>query len=148
MFFYQNIVVILIIYVNILKFLCGNITILSDFLLTWVYSPVIELLRFAQMQMFISPHTRITKEFHEILFQLSTWCFKNSLKPITMFTSPERELILCLKQETFAISAALPDRHTIMINTVTNCICCFEHEERLQKSTVPTESWRGNLRLT
>lgn len=34
MFSYQNIVVILIIYVNILKFLCGNRTILSDFLLT------------------------------------------------------------------------------------------------------------------
>lgn len=99
-------------------------------------------------QMFISPHTRIAKEFHEILFQLSTWCFKNSLKPITMFTSPERESILCLKQETFAISAALPDRHTMMINTVTNCICCFEHEERWQESTVPTESWRSHLRLT
>lgn len=36
MFSYQNIVVILIIYVNILKFLCGNITILSDFFINYI----------------------------------------------------------------------------------------------------------------
>lgn len=68
--------------------------------------------------------------------------------PQPVFTSPEPELILCLKLETFAISAPLPDRHMIMINMVTNCLCCFVYEDRLQKSTVSTESWGGNLRLT
>ena len=55
-----------------------------------------------------------------------------------MFTSPERELILCLKQETFAISAALPDREKSVAKTGTEREKCLPLCE--EKACVQTQS--------